>query len=118
MLPRDCKATIVALRENQLLIHRIITPFIRNCLRMRTLFNTQKSANFAQNRKAIIGLFAMLFSLFSYTQERVKDSTKTNQLNEVTVQATRANEKTPVTFTNFTKKDFEITICKILLLRM
>ena len=107
MLPRDCKATIVALRENQLLTHRIITPFIRKCLRMRTLFNTQKSAYIAQNRKVIICLFAMLFSLFSYAQERVKDSTKTNQLNEVTVQATRANEKTPVTFTNFTKKDFE-----------
>lgn len=107
MLPRDCKATVVSLRENQLLTHRIITPFIRKCLRMRTLFKTQKSAYIALNRKAVVCLFTILVSLFSYAQERVKDSTKTNQLNEVTVQATRANEKTPVTFTNFTKKDFE-----------
>lgn len=107
MLPRDCTATTVVLRENQLLIHRIITPFIRKCLRMRTLFKTQKSAYIALNRKAVVCLFTILVSLFSYAQERVKDSTKTNQLNEVTVQATRANEKTPVTFTNFTKKDFE-----------
>ncbi|WP_136667661.1 TonB-dependent receptor [Flavobacterium sp. H122] len=74
---------------------------------MRTLFKTKKCAPKAQTQKTFLSLLSIFFFLFSYAQEKVKDTTKTNQLSEVTVQATRANDKTPVTFTNFTKKDFE-----------
>lgn len=74
---------------------------------MRTLFKTQKSVFKARTtKKAAVASF-VFFSLLSYSQEKVQDTTKISQLSEVTVQATRANEKTPVTFTNFMKKDFE-----------
>lgn len=66
---------------------------------MKTLFKTSS--------KALLSLLSFSFTLVSFSQEKPQDSTKVNQLSEVTVQSTRADEKTPVTFTNFTKKDFE-----------
>jgi iron complex outermembrane receptor protein len=51
-------------------------------------------------------LAAVLLSLPSFAQEETKDSAQTKSLEEVIVKATRADEKTPVTFSNFTKKDF------------
>lgn len=66
---------------------------------MKTLFKTSS--------KALLSLLSFFFTLDSFSQEKPQDSTKVNQLSEVTVQSTRADEKTPVTFTNFTKKDFE-----------
>ena len=66
---------------------------------MKTLFKTSS--------KALFSLLSFSFTLVSFSQEKPQDSTKVNQLSEVTVQSTRADEKTPVTFTNFTKKDFE-----------
>ncbi|HKX86126.1 MAG TPA: TonB-dependent receptor, partial [Flavobacterium sp.] len=51
-------------------------------------------------------LASVLLSLPSFAQEEIKDSAQTKSLEEVIVKATRADEKTPVTFSNFTKKDF------------
>ena len=51
-------------------------------------------------------LATVLLSLSSFAQEETKDSAQTKSLEEVIVKATRADEKTPVTFSNFTKKDF------------
>lgn len=46
------------------------------------------------------------FNTTAFSQETEQtDTTKTKSLEEVMVQAIRANEKTPVTFTNFTKKE-------------
>ncbi|MCL9808196.1 TonB-dependent receptor [Flavobacterium luminosum] len=61
---------------------------------MKTLFKTIFAVSVLQTSLAV-------------AQERVpKDSVPTKSLEEVIVKATRADEKTPVTFTNFSKKDF------------
>ena len=45
-------------------------------------------------------LFFILFSLFSFSQEAQKDTTKINTLNDVIVSSVRAKDKNPITFTN------------------
>jgi len=53
-------------------------------------------------------LFSILFSLFSLValaQEKEKDTTKVNQLDEVLVSAVRVTTKTPVTFSDVSKKE-------------
>ncbi len=49
----------------------------------------------------------LLFSLFSFSQEKTKDTTKTIQLDEVLLKATRLNEKSPFPFTTITKEKLE-----------
>jgi iron complex outermembrane recepter protein len=61
---------------------------------MKTLF-------FTKNNIWLIA--SCLLSFASFAQET--DTTKTKNLEEVMVQAVRANDKTPVTFSNFTKKE-------------
>jgi iron complex outermembrane recepter protein len=73
---------------------------------MKNLFNCRKGTK-TQSCKTMLSILFYLFSLFSFSQEIEKDTTKTNVLEEVMVQSIRANEKTPVTFSNFTKKEFE-----------
>jgi iron complex outermembrane recepter protein len=46
-----------------------------------------------------------LTSMLSFAQEKVKDSTKVNQLDEVLVNATRMNNNTPMPFSDFSKKE-------------
>lgn len=55
-------------------------------------------------------LFSVFFSLFflvSYSQEKQKDTTKVNQLDEVLVSAVRVTSKTPVSFSNMDKKEIK-----------
>ncbi|MCL9807373.1 TonB-dependent receptor [Flavobacterium amniphilum] len=68
---------------------------------MKNLFDRTKRTS-----TVIALLSTLLYSLTSSAQEEAKDSVKTKPLEEVIVKATRADEKTPVTFSNFTKKDF------------
>ncbi|WP_310560365.1 TonB-dependent receptor domain-containing protein [Flavobacterium sp.] len=52
----------------------------------------------------------MLFSLFSliaFAQEKEKDTTKINRLDEVLVSAVRVTTKTPVSFSNLDKKEIK-----------
>ncbi len=49
----------------------------------------------------------LLFSLFSFSQEKTKDTTKTIQLDEVLLKATRLNEKSPFPFTTISKEKLE-----------
>ncbi len=56
-----------------------------------------------QSCKVLLSILFFLFSLCSFSQKA--DTTKTNRLDEIMVNAIRANEKTPVTFTNFSKKE-------------
>ena len=49
--------------------------------------------------------FFSLFSFFSFSQEKVQDTTKVEQLDEVLVSGVRAGKKNPVTFTNVTKEE-------------
>jgi iron complex outermembrane recepter protein len=50
-----------------------------------------------------LSFFFLLSSIFSFSQE--KDSTKVNKLDEVLVSATRVTPKTPMTFSDFSKKE-------------
>ena len=47
--------------------------------------------------------FLIFFSLFSYSQEKLKDTT---QLDDVIINSIRANKKTPVSFSNLSKEEF------------
>ncbi|WP_395076866.1 TonB-dependent receptor [Flavobacterium sp.] len=58
----------------------------------------------SQSYKVLLSIIFSLLSFLSFSQEI--DTTKTKNLGEVMVQAIRANDKTPVTFSNFTKKEF------------
>jgi iron complex outermembrane receptor protein len=50
-------------------------------------------------------IFFFLFVVATYSQEKLQDSTKVNQLDEVLVSAIRITTKTPVPFSNVSKKD-------------
>ena len=49
----------------------------------------------------------LLFSLATLAQEKTKDTTRVNQLDEVLVSAIRVNSKTPVSFSNLSKKEIQ-----------
>ena len=49
----------------------------------------------------------LLFSLATLAQEKTKDTTRVNQLGEVLVSAIRVNSKTPVSFSNLSKKEIQ-----------
>jgi iron complex outermembrane recepter protein len=69
---------------------------------MKHLFSHKVHQN--QRLKDLSLIAFSLLSASVLAQEKPKDSLK-NQLSEVLVNAVRANEKTPVTFTNFSKKE-------------
>jgi iron complex outermembrane receptor protein len=55
----------------------------------------------------LFSVFFSLFSLVSFSQEKQKDTTKVNQLDEVLVSAVRVTTKTPVSFSNLDKKEIK-----------
>jgi iron complex outermembrane receptor protein len=57
----------------------------------------------AQSSRLLMSIFLSIFSLFSFSQ--AKDTTNVNRLDEVLVSAVRVTTKTPVTFSNLTKKE-------------
>ncbi|WP_445720102.1 TonB-dependent receptor [Flavobacterium sp.] len=65
---------------------------------MKTLF--KKDCRKGTKAQIYLGLFSVFFSLFSFSQETQKDSTKITELKEVTVTSVRAKDKNPITFTN------------------
>ena len=68
-------------------------------LRMKTL--SQKSTGYkVRGTKTYLSLFSIFFSLFSFSQEAQKDTTKVTQLKEVIVSSVRAKDKNPITYTN------------------
>lgn len=75
---------------------------------MENLF-TQKSKVESRKSKTnfIASISFSLFSFLSFGQEKAKDTTKVTQLDEVLVSAIRVTAKTPVSFSNLTKKDFK-----------
>lgn len=66
---------------------------------MKTLFTTSK-------KTFLLSAFCFLPSAF-LAQVKQQDSTKVNQLDEVTVSAVRAKGKNPITFTNVGKKEIQ-----------
>ena len=77
---------------------------------MEFLFNPICRKGTKARRFKLLSLLSILFFLFSFlsfSQEKPKDSTKVTQLDEVLVSAVRVTTKTPVSFSNLTKKDFQ-----------
>ena len=71
---------------------------------MKTLF--KKSTKYkVLSTKTCFSLFSIFFSLFSFSQETKKDTTKVTELKEVTVSSVRAKDKNPITFTNVSKEE-------------
>ncbi|WP_281298092.1 TonB-dependent receptor [Flavobacterium limnophilum] len=73
---------------------------------MNTIFSCLKGTK-AQNPNffRLFSILFFLFSLVSFSQEKQKDTTKVNQLDEVLVSAIRVTTKTPVTFSNVSKEE-------------
>ena len=75
---------------------------------MNTFFYYRKDTK--TQKSNFISLFSILLFLFlsvSYSQEKQKDTTKVNQLDEVLVSAVRVTTKTPVSFSNLDKKEIK-----------
>ncbi|NDP27439.1 MAG: TonB-dependent receptor [Flavobacterium sp.] len=69
-----------------------------------------KTSNLLSLRLLSLRLLSIIFSLFSlisFSQEKQKDTTKINQLDEVLVSAVRVTTKTPVSFSNLDKKEIK-----------
>ena len=60
---------------------------------------------FFPSKSILYYLFSIFFTLTSFAQEKVQDSTKVNQLEEVTIAAVRAKGKDPITFSNLSKEE-------------
>lgn len=73
---------------------------------MKILFNVLRVKNKALSVNTVsYSIFFSLFSFLSFSQEKVQDTTKVNQLDGVLVSGVRAGKKNPVTFTNVTKEE-------------
>jgi iron complex outermembrane receptor protein len=70
-------------------------------LKKSTMYDVRST----MKRKIVFSLFFSLFSFLSFSQEKVQDTTKVNQLDEVLVAGVRAGKKNPVTFTNVIKEE-------------
>jgi len=73
---------------------------------MNTFFYYRKDTR-TQSLKVLLSVSLSLFFLVSYSQEKPKDTTKVNQLDEVLVSAVRVTTKTPVSFSNLDKKEIK-----------
>ncbi len=62
-----------------------------------------------KNLFAFLALFVLSFLANAQENQIKQDSTKVEQLKEVLLSATRAKDKTPVAFSNITKKELEST---------
>ncbi len=78
-------------------------------LRMKIIFKLQPNCRrfFNLSSFRLLSIFFFLVSCGAFSQEKQTDSTKVNSLDEVLVAAIRVDSKTPVTFTNLTKKEFK-----------
>ena len=77
---------------------------------MNHLFYLKRLKSKVQSPKSklfITSSFFVLTSIFSTAQEKPKDTTKVNQLDEVLVSAVRVTTKTPVSFSNLDKKEIK-----------
>jgi iron complex outermembrane receptor protein len=62
---------------------------------------------FKSSRKQLFVSSFLLFTLATLAQEKPKDTTQVNQLDEVLVSAIRVTSKTPVSFSNLSKKEIQ-----------
>ena len=66
-------------------------------------YEVSKKPNVNLSLSKVYFLFSIFFSLFSFSQEKLKDTT---QLDDVIINSIRANKKTPVSFSNLSKEEF------------
>ena len=76
---------------------------------MKIIFKLQPNCRrfFNLSSFRLVSIFFFLVSCGAFSQEKQTDSTKVNSLDEVLVAAIRIDSKTPVTFTNLTKKEIK-----------
>ena len=75
---------------------------------MKILFTTRRRKK-EERKNILLAILASCFlSLASFSQEKVQDTTKVNQLDEVLVSAIRVTSKTPVSFSNLGKKEIKL----------
>ena len=76
---------------------------------MKIIFKLQPNCRrfFNLSSFRLVSIFFFLVSCGAFSQEKQTDSTKVNSLDEVLVAAIRVDSKTPVTFSNLTKKEFK-----------
>ncbi|TCK65103.1 iron complex outermembrane receptor protein [Winogradskyella wandonensis] len=79
-----------------ILFSKLSSRVLRQC-------SAQASLRGVQQKITTIALLLSLFSAFG--QEKAKDSTKTEKLDEVLVKAVRVNAKSPITHSNVDKKE-------------
>ena len=66
-----------------------------------------KNVLFKTSQKQLFLGSLLLFALVAFSQEKLKDTTKVNQLDEVLVSAIRVTSKTPVSFSNLSQKEIK-----------
>ncbi len=69
--------------------------------------STKYKVQSAKKKVFLTSFFFVLISFLSNGQEKPKDTTKVNQLDEVLVSAVRVTTKTPVSFSNLDKKEIK-----------
>ncbi len=74
---------------------------------MDIIFKTINTESALRTQRRIFIYFFLLFSLFSFSQQ-IKDTTSVNQLDEVLVSAVRVTAKTPVSYSNLSKKEISL----------
>jgi iron complex outermembrane receptor protein len=74
---------------------------------MKNLFFLRNQNKAQRTKTLLFSMFFALCSMLSFSQEKAKDSTKVNTLDEVLVAAVRVTTKTPVSFSNLTKKELQ-----------
>ncbi|WNM19393.1 TonB-dependent receptor [Flavobacterium capsici] len=72
---------------------------------MEILFTIRKKKKERRKKTFLFILASSFLSLASFSQQTVQDTTKVNQLEEVTVASVRAKGKNPITFTNVSKEE-------------
>lgn len=68
---------------------------------------TNYQLRITKTAKIVFSFLFFLSSFFSFSQEKVQDTTKVNQLDEVLVSAVRVTTKTPVSFSNLDKQEIK-----------
>jgi iron complex outermembrane receptor protein len=74
---------------------------MENLFKQSTMYDVRSSKKI----KIVFSIFFSLSSFYSFSQEKLQDTIKVRQLDEVLVSGVRAGKKNPVTFTNVTKEE-------------
>ncbi|MFZ4678978.1 MAG: TonB-dependent receptor [Flavobacterium sp.] len=74
---------------------------MKNLFKQSTMYDVRSS----KKSKIVFSIFFSLSSFCSFSQEKIQDTIKVRQLDEVLVSGVRAGKKNPVTYTNVTKEE-------------